>query len=231
MKSVVVVPTYNEALNVEFLSKEILSTVPELHILFVDDNSPDNTSNIVRRLASDDWRIHLLLREKKEGLGPAYIAGFGWAIANGYECAIEMDADFSHNPKYLKPMVELLNDFDVVIGTRYIAGGGVSGWSGIRKFISLGGNIYAKTLLNLPYRDLTGGFTGWRTKALSIIDYSSIQSKGYAFQVELKYRSHKKNLRITEFPILFTDRKQGKSKMSFGIVIEAMWRVLQLKFI
>ncbi len=227
--TLIIVPTYNEFENIGALLLQLTKEQDTVDILVVDDNSPDGTADIVRRFGDHDTRVHLLSRPKKAGLGQAYVAGFDWAFKNGYENVIQMDADFSHHPVYLTPMLEALKKAPVVTGTRYVEGGGTKGWGVFRRFLSKGGNWYARAVLKLPYHDLTGGFMAWRREALQAIDYHSIRSTGYAFQVELKYRAFKRGFAMIEVPIIFENRRFGTSKMSGRIIGEAAFRVLQLK--
>jgi dolichol-phosphate mannosyltransferase len=229
VKTLVILPTYNEDENIGAMLSQLLQELIAVDILVVDDNSPDGTQKIVRRTMRAEDRVYLLKRPEKEGLGAAYVAGFRWAKEKGYERVVQMDADFSHSPKYVSEMLAALETHDLVIGCRYMPGGGTSGWSWLRRVISRGGNLYAQTVLRVPYHDLTGGFTAWQRPALESLVVETIGAKGYAFQVELKYRAFKKGLRILEVPILFENRKLGKSKMSGNIVWEAAFRVLALK--
>jgi len=229
--SLIIVPTYNEAENISELIDQVLATVPGAHILIVDDNSPDGTGRIVTRRAHLDARVHLLHREKKEGLAAAYQAGFKWGLAESYDYFLQMDADFSHSPLDAPRLLARLTDAQVAIGCRYIDGGSTEGWSFIRQGISRGGNTYAQIILRLPYKDLTGGFNAWRREALEKIRPETIRSRGYAFQVEMKYRAHKNGFMIREMPIHFENRKYGKSKMSGRIVWEAAFRVWQMKIL
>lgn len=232
MKTLIIIPTYNEAENIQEFLHLVFQHVPEgAHVLVVDDNSPDGTSSLVRATAKEfPDRLFLLQRKGKLGLGTAYVAGFKWGLSKDYEAFCEMDADFSHNPVYLPPMMGLLTSSDVVVGSRNVEGGGVSGWGIVRNFISKGGSFYARVILSMPVRDMTGGFNLWRREVLESIGLDGIQSEGYAFQIELKYRAHKKGFCIKEYPILFEDRSQGTSKMSKRIFLEAMYRVWQLRF-
>jgi dolichol-phosphate mannosyltransferase len=228
-RTLVIVPTYNEFENIGPLLTAITEEIDRVDILVVDDSSPDGTERIVKQFIRHSSKVHLLSRPKKEGLAAAYNAGFKWGLARDYENFIEMDADFSHRPQDLNRHLEALETSDVVIGCRYMSGGGTSGWSFIRESISRGGNFYAQTVLRLPYHDLTGGFNSWRRKVLETIKIDEIRSKGYAFQVELKCRSHKAGFKIQEIPIQFENRKYGSSKMSGSIVWEAAFRVLQMR--
>lgn len=238
MKFLIVIPTYNEIQNLKGIlenvfqvvdAKASLYDVSEVGVLVVDDNSPDGTGRLADELAKKEPRIHVLHRQQKNGLGKAYVAGFAWALDHGYDAICEMDADFSHNPSYLPEFWRLLKDHDVVIGSRYVAGGGVRNWGAGRKLISRGGSVYARALLGMPVQDMTGGYNAWRRKTLEDVDISSLRSEGYAFQIELKWRAWKKGFRIVEFPILFEDRTAGKSKMSRRIVVEAMMRVAGMR--
>lgn len=227
--TLIVVPTYNEIENIGALLHDLREALPEAHILIVDDNSPDGTGEAVSRFSRHDENVHLLSRPAKRGLGAAYIAGFDWAFAHDYGCVIQMDADFSHHPSYLRPMREALATHSVAMGTRYVEGGGTKGWGAFRNFLSRGGNWYARTVLKIPYRDMTGGFMAWRREALEKISYRTVRSRGYAFQVELKFRAHTAGFPMAEIPIIFENRRYGVSKMSGRIIGEAALRVLQLK--
>ena len=229
MPSLIVVPTYNEVENLGALLTRVGEETPEAHVLVVDDNSPDGTRNVVKNFQRQDPRVHLLERPGKQGLGPAYLAGMRWGIDHGYDKIVQMDADFSHDPSYLPKFLRTLDEADVVMGSRYAPGGTTENWSLLRKFISRGGNTYAKTVLGLKYTDLTGGFNGWRAKALEKLGFEAVRSRGYAFQVELKYRAHVAGLKLAEVPITVPDRRLGQSKMSSRIVFEAALRVLQLR--
>lgn len=231
MRSLILIPTYNEIENIQPLIQAVLAKVPEsVEILVIDDGSPDGTGTLVDRMAAENSRIHAIHREGKLGLGSAYVKGFRWGLEKAFDALIEMDADFSHDPKYLPTMLALLEDNDVVIGSRYINSGGTRNWGIGRKILSKGGSFYARMVLGAPIKDFTGGFNGWRRKALEAIDLDTIKSEGYSFQIELKYRAFKQKLRMKEFPIVFEDRKVGSSKMSRGIVLEAMSRVWQFRF-
>jgi dolichol-phosphate mannosyltransferase len=227
--NLVIIPTYNERENVANIVQSALASAPQAHVLVVDDNSPDGTAKIVSELAGTEPRVRLLLREKKEGLGPAYIAGFRWGMSHGYDRLVQMDADFSHNPKDLPRLLEALDRYEVVIASRYTAEGATEGWPWYRQLVSRGGNFYARTILSAPYRDMTGGFNGWRRDVLERIDLETVRSEGYAFMVELKYRALSLGCSWTEIPIVFCDRQYGVSKMTSNIVIEAAFRVLRLK--
>ena len=222
----VILPTYNEAENLERIVGAVLEHLPESRrVLIVDDNSPDGTGEIADRLAAADESVSVLHRKLKEGLGPAYLAGFRVALDGGAERIIEMDADFSHDPSYLPRLIEATERADLAIGSRYVPGGGITEWGPMRRFISRGGSAYARVALGLPIRDLTGGFKCFRRIVLETIDLDTIEARGYAFQVETTYRAIKAGFRVVEVPIVFKDRADGTSKMSKSIVAEAMWRV------
>lgn len=231
MRSLIIIPTYNEAENLPLILKSVIEKTSETtEVLVVDDGSPDGTGKIADGISTHNSRIHVLHRMKKEGLGPAYIAGFRWGLAQGFDYLVEMDADFSHDPKYLPTMIDLLGKNDFVIGSRNIKGGGTVNWSVIRKIISWGGSFYARFFLWAPIHDFTGGFNGWRRDVLEKVHLSSLEAGGYSFQIELKYRAFRKGFRFTEFPIIFEDRRVGKSKMSTKIVVEALKLVPKLRF-
>ncbi len=227
----VILPTYNEAENLERIVGAVLEHLPESRrVLIVDDNSPDGTGEIADRLAAADESVSVLHRQLKEGLGPAYLAGFRIALDGGAERIIEMDADFSHDPSYLPRLIEATERADLAIGSRYVPGGGITEWGPMRRFISRGGSAYARAALGLPIRDLTGGFKCFRRIVLETIDLDTIEARGYAFQVETTYRAIKAGFRVVEVPIVFKDRADGTSKMSKAIVAEAMWRVPAMRF-
>lgn len=230
-QSLIVVPTYNEKENVRSIAAQFLAALPGCELLFVDDNSPDGTGQIIDEMAAADPRIHVLHRAGKLGLGTAYVEGFGWGLARGYEYLFEMDADGSHDPKYLPQMLALAVDgADLVVGSRNVPGGGVEGWGIGRTIISKGGSLYARTILGIDVRDVTAGFVCWRRAALEAIELSTITSNGYSFQIEMKYRAVKKGLRLVETPIIFVDRRVGQSKMSRAIVAEALLKVWAIRF-
>jgi dolichol-phosphate mannosyltransferase len=228
--ALIVMPTYNERDNVHDIAARLLEALPAAHVLFVDDNSPDGTGALLDELAAADPRAHVLHRAGKLGLGTAYVEGFQWAIARGYDYLFEMDADGSHDPKYLPTMLALAEDgADVVIGSRYVPGGGTVNWGVGRKIISRGGSLYARTILGVDVRDVTAGFVCWRRAALEQIDLPTVTSNGYSFQIEMKYRAARRGLRLVETPIVFVDRRVGQSKMSRAIVAEALVKVWQLR--
>jgi dolichol-phosphate mannosyltransferase len=225
-----ILPTYNEAGNLEPLVESALGKLPDdARVLVVDDNSPDGTGRIADRLAERHQRVRVLHRPRKEGLGPAYIAGFRVALDGGAGLVMEMDSDFSHDPAYLPRLLDAAAHADLVIGSRYVSGGGVSDWSPSRRAISRGGSAYARLVLGLRVRDLTGGFKCFRREVLEAIDLDTIQSRGYAFQVETTYRAVRAGFRVVEVPIVFRDRRVGSSKMGGAIVAEAALRVPLLR--
>jgi dolichol-phosphate mannosyltransferase len=226
----IVLPTYEEAANVERIVAEARAKLPEsAQVLIVDDNSPDGTGEIAERLAGEEDAVHVLHRPVKEGLGPAYVAGFKQALAEGAGLIVEMDADFSHEPAYLPRLLEAAERADLVLGSRYVDGGGVADWGALRQTISRGGSAYSRLVLGLGVRDLTGGFKCFRREVLEAIDLDAIRSRGYAFQVEMTYRAIELGFRVVEVPIVFHDRQDGKSKMNRSIVWEAIWRVPLLR--
>ncbi len=230
----IVVPTYNEAGSIERLLRAVAAQLavaaPDDHrILVVDDGSPDGTGAIAERLGSELGVVEVLHRAEKDGLGRAYLAGFEHALAGGAQLLGEMDADLSHNPAHLPALLAAARDADVVLGSRYIEGGGVTDWGWARRTISRGGCWYARRLLDLPQRDLTGGFKLLRREVLEAIELSSVLSQGYVFQIEITYRAVLAGHRVVEVPIVFHERAVGKSKMSAAIALEAMWRVPRLR--
>jgi dolichol-phosphate mannosyltransferase len=231
MRNLIVIPTYNEIENLQSLTAQILSiTSSATEILVVDDGSPDGTGSLADALAKEQPRIHVLHRSGKMGLGTAYVAGFKWGLQKGFDGVIEMDADFSHHPKYLPRMIELLQDNDVVVGSRYVKGGGTLNWGLGRKVLSKGGSLYSRIILGAPIRDFTGGFNGWKRHVLESIGLEDLESDGYSFQIELKYRAFLKGYHVAEFPIVFEDRKVGYSKMNKAIVFEALAKVWRFRF-
>ena len=226
----VCVPTYNERANLPLIVPAILEQDPRLEVLVIDDSSPDGTGELADTIAAANPRVHVLHREAKEGLGRAYLAGFRWALDRGYEFILEMDADFSHDPKFLPLFIEASRQADLVIGSRYKQGVNVINWPISRLLLSLGANQYARMITGLPISDSTGGFKCFRREVLAAIDFSRVRSNGYAFQIEMSYRAWRKGCRIVEIPIVFTDRVEGQSKMSKRIVREAVWMVWSLRF-
>ncbi len=229
MKTLVVIPTYNERENIALIVPAIFQATPDVEILVVDDNSPDGTQDVVRGLQNTYKKLHLLGRKGKEGLGRAYIAGFKWALDQGYEAIIEMDADWSHRPEDLAKLVKAIPSYDFVVGSRWVPGGAVANWTLSRKMISLGGSFYARQILRYPLRDWTGGFNAWKAGTLRKIGLDSVRSEGYSFQIELKYRALRFDFHGIEIPITFEDRRAGQSKMSSRIVLEALHRVWGLR--
>lgn len=231
MRTLILVATYNERENIEPLLKEIFTTEPSVNVLVIDDNSPDKTFEVVEDLRDTLYKdkLFLLKRAGKLGLGTAYVAGYKWAIQNNYDLVMQMDADFSHHPKYIPQFLKTIENSDLVLGSRYIKGGGVLNWGLGRKIISMGGSLYARTILGLPFKDLTGGFKCFRIEVLKAIDIDSLKSNGYSFQIETTYKTFKKKFRIKEIPIIFEDRRVGQSKMSSKIFLEALMMVIKLR--
>ena len=229
-RACVVLPTYNERENLPLILPAILDAAPELDVLVVDDNSPDGTGALADDLAGRNPRVRVLHRQKKEGLGRAYLAGFAEALGRGYGRVLEMDADFSHDPGRLPALLEASRDADLVLGSRYVDGGGTMHWGLGRRILSRGGSLYARLILGLHVRDLTGGFKCFRREVLEAIDLPTVRSSGYAFQIELTFRTVRKGFRVREVPIVFVDRRVGKSKMSRRIVAEALWMVWKIRF-
>lgn len=221
----VIIPTYNEAENIEPIVARVRSSVPEAHVLVADDNSPDGTGDLVDKLVANDDHVHVLHRKGKEGLGAAYIAGFHWGLDNGYGVLVEHDADGSHQPEQLHRLLEALRDADLVLGSRYVKGGEVQNWPKSREILSRGGNIYTRLALGVPLKDATGGYRAFRRETLVGIGLEQVASAGYCFQVDLAWRALKSGFRVVEVPITFVERERGQSKMSQSIVIEAMLRV------
>jgi dolichol-phosphate mannosyltransferase len=228
-----VLPTYNEAENLERIVRaslpELARATPDHHILVVDDGSPDGTGEIADRLAAELAPVEVLHRAAKEGLGRAYLAGFERALASGADLVLEMDADFSHDPRDLPRLIEASDEADLVLGSRYVRGGGVTDWGLFRRALSRGGSWYARVVLGVPVRDLTGGFKCFHRRTLEGIDYRDTHADGYGFQIEITYRAIKAGFRVKEIPIVFRDRTEGTSKMSPRIAIEAVWKVPALR--
>jgi dolichol-phosphate mannosyltransferase len=229
-----VLPTYNEAENVERFVEAVLPQLAkasrEHRVLIVDDNSPDGTGEIADRIAAGDDDVEVIHRATKEGLGPAYVAGFKRALAGGAELVVSMDSDFSHDPSYLPRLLRAAEGADLVLGSRYVPGGGVTDWGKLRRAISRGGSGYARTMLGIGIRDLTGGFKCYRRDVLEAIELDTLRAKGYAFQVETTFRAIRDGFTVVEIPIVFSDRREGSSKMSRAIVAEAVWRVPAMRF-
>jgi dolichol-phosphate mannosyltransferase len=228
----VVLPTYNEAENVAAIGEAILAALPAATLLVVDDGSPDGTGRIADGMAAADARVRVLHRATKAGLGPAYLAGFRAALGAEAQRVVQMDADWSHDPGALPSLLGPLEDgtADLVLGSRYTKGGQVVDWGFVRRFVSRGGSLFARVVLGLPVRDLTGGFKAWRAETLGGVGFSGIHAGGYVFQVEMTYRAHRRGARLVEVPITFRDRRVGQSKMSRRIVAEALLVVLQLRW-
>ena len=225
-----VLPTYNEAENLEPLVEAARAKLPSsAQLLIVDDSSPDGTGEIADRLEAEHENVQVLHRARKEGLGPAYIAGFRRALASGAGLVLEMDSDFSHDPAYLPRLLEAARRADVVLGSRYVPGGGVSDWGPLRRAVSRGGSTYARLVLGVDVRDLTGGFKCFRREVLEAIDLDQITARGYAFQVEMTYRAIRLGFKVVEVPIVFRERRVGTSKMDLGIAVEAVWRLPLLR--
>jgi dolichol-phosphate mannosyltransferase len=229
-----ILPTYNEAENIEGLVRASLAqletTGRDHTILVVDDGSPDGTGRIVDRLAEELAFVRVLHRERKQGLGRAYLAGFGLALANGAELVLEMDADFSHDPADLPRLIAAAEAADLVLGSRYVPGGGVSSWGRVRRLLSRGGSAYARILLGVPVRYLTGGYKCFHRRVLEAIDLEHVHADGYGFQIELTYKAVRAGFTVAEIPILFRERSVGKSKMTARIALEAVWKVPLLRF-
>ncbi len=229
-QALVIIPTYNESVNIDQIISRVLEQDPRIEILVVDDNSPDGTAAIVDAIASRQPRVHILHRPGKQGLGTAYVAGFQWALERDYEYVFEMDADFSHDPKHLPEFLRAVRDADLVLGSRYLRGRvTVVNWPMPRLLLSYFANIYARVVTGLKLYDATGGFKCFRRRVLERIDLASVRSNGYAFQIEMSFRASRLGFRIVEIPIVFVDRLDGTSKMSGTIVREAVWMVWRLR--
>src|SRR6266568_5122186 len=230
MKTLISIPTYNELENLRPLVQEVFLYAPDTDVLIVDDNSSDGTGKLADEMHEENPRVNVLHRAGKLGLGTAYIAGFKYAVAHKYDAAFEMDADFSHDPRYLPDFLKAIEGAHLVIGSRYVLGGDTPDWSPLRKFISGGGNIFARFMLGIPVHDCTAGYRCYRREVLEKIDLDTIQSQGYAFQIEMAYRVSQMGFKIVETPIVFKDRRVGKSKMSRKIVIEGFTYVIKARF-
>jgi dolichol-phosphate mannosyltransferase len=224
-KVLVIIPTYNEAENIQPIVKRVRASVPDAHVLIADDNSPDGTGKLADELAISDAHVHVLHRKGKEGLGAAYLAGFRWGIGEGYGVLVEMDADGSHQPEELPRLLTALKGADLVLGSRWIPGGRVVNWPRSREFLSRGGSTYSRLLLDVPIRDVTGGYRAFRKETLEGLGMEEVASAGYCFQVDLAWRAVKAGFHVVEVPITFVERERGDSKMSRSIVAEALWRV------
>ena len=221
----VIIPTFNEIDTVTPIVARVRESVPNAEILIVDDNSPDGTGDLAQQIASSDSQVHVMHRLGKEGLGAAYLAGFGWALQEGYDVIVEMDADGSHLPEQLPRLLDALRDADLVLGSRWVDGGTVENWSKGRELLSRGGSLYSRILLGVPVHDVTGGFRAFKAQTLRQLDLHEVASQGYCFQVDLAWRATQRDLRVREVPITFVERTAGTSKMSRTIVFEALWRV------
>ncbi len=228
-RALVVIPTYNEAMNLPLIVPQILAQDSRIDVLVVDDNSPDGTGRMADEMAAAEPRINVLHRPAKAGLGKAYLAGFTRALERDYEFVFEMDADFSHDPRFLPAFLSAAQDADLVIGSRYKTGVNVINWPISRLLLSLGANQYARWITGLPIVDSTGGFKCFRRRVLEAIDFERVRSNGYSFQIEMSFRAWKKGFRLVEIPIVFTDRLEGQSKMNKRIVREAIWMVWWLR--
>jgi dolichol-phosphate mannosyltransferase len=221
----VVIPTYQERENLPLIVRRVRDAVPAAHILVADDSSPDGTGQLADEIAADDGHVHVLHRPAKQGLGAAYVAGFRWAIDEGFDTVVEMDADGSHQPEQLPSLLAALDHADVVLGSRWVRGGRVRNWPKSREILSRGANIYARLALGIPLHDATGGYRVYRSSVLKALDLDSVRSQGYCFQVDLALRSLEAGFAVAEVPIVFVEREHGASKMSRSIVLEALWRV------
>jgi len=226
----VVLPTYNEIENLPQIAPAILDALPGATLLVVDDSSPDGTGKLADDMAAQNERVRVAHRKAKQGLGKAYMSGFQTALDGGAERIVQMDADWSHDPKYLPSLVDALDKYDLVIGSRYVAGGGVRNWGLTRKVVSRGGSIFARTVLRLSPHDLTGGFKAWRRETLAGLPWGALHSGGYVFQIETTFLASRNGARIREVPIVFVDRRLGASKMSRRIIVEALAVVVQLRW-
>jgi dolichol-phosphate mannosyltransferase len=224
-KVLVIIPTYNEAENIKPIVTRVRSSVPDAYVLVADDNSPDGTGKLADEMAAGDDHVHVLHREGKEGLGAAYLAGFRWGIAEGYDVLVEMDADGSHQPEELPRLLTALKGADLVLGSRWMPGGRVVNWPKSREMLSKGGSTYSRLMLGVGIKDVTGGYRAFRKETLEGLGMEQVTSAGYCFQVDLAWRAHKAGYRVIEVPITFVEREHGASKMSRNIVAEALWRV------
>ncbi|MFF1765434.1 polyprenol monophosphomannose synthase [Streptomyces sp. NPDC058249] len=223
--ALVIIPTYNEAENIKKIVGRVRAAVPEAHVLVADDNSPDGTGQLADELAAEDDHVQVLHRKGKEGLGAAYLAGFRWGMEHDYGVLVEMDADGSHQPEELPRLLTALKGADLVLGSRWVPGGRVVNWPRSREFISRGGSLYSRVLLDVPIRDVTGGYRAFRRETLEGLGLGEVASQGYCFQVDLARRAVKAGFHVVEVPITFVERELGDSKMSRDILVEALWRV------
>ena len=229
MKTLIISPTYNEIKNAPFLVEKIFDINPEFHLLIVDDNSPDGTAEAIKKLMKKYPNLFLEIRNKKDGLGKAYIHGFKWGLKRNYDCIVQMDADMSHHPNEIPAMIKLLKNNDLVIGSRYVNGVSVVNWPIKRLILSYGANLYSRIITGMRIKDATGGFKLWKTEVLNSIDFRKVKSSGYSFQIEMNYRAWIKKYKIVEHPIIFIDRTVGFSKMNKSIMLEAVWMVWRLR--
>ena len=231
MKALVVMPTYNEADNIAEMVSQVLSQDPSIEVLIIDDNSPDGTGEMAEKLAARDSRVHVFHRKEKLGLGSAYVAGFKYALKEGYDYIFEMDSDFSHDPKEIANFLKNMEEYDLVIGSRYVSGVSVINWPMSRLLLSYFANMYARIVVGAPIRDLTGGFKCFRRNVLEAIDLNKVHSDGYAFQIEINCKAYRKGFRVKEIPIIFVERRAGESKMSKKIIGEAFFLVYRLRIL
>jgi dolichol-phosphate mannosyltransferase len=229
-RAIICLPTYEERDNLANVLTAIHAVASQVDVLVIDDNSPDGTGQLADAIAAQDERVKVLHRPGKQGLGRAYLAGFAWALERGYGLVLEMDADFSHDPAYLPAILAAARNADLVLGSRYVPGGRTVSWGLGRRLVSRGGSLYARTILGVPVRDLTGGFKCFHREVLEAIDLPTVASTGYAFQIELTFRALRRGFRVVEIPITFADRRIGQSKMSGGIVLEAVRNVWGMRF-
>jgi dolichol-phosphate mannosyltransferase len=229
-RALICLPTYDERENLAPIVDAIFRVVPDVDVLVIDDDSPDGTGRLADEIAARDPRVKVLHRAAKQGLGRAYLAGFAWALERDYGLVLEMDADFSHDPRHLPSLLAAARDADLVLGSRYVPGGGTVNWGLGRKIVSRGGSAYARAILGIDVRDLTGGFKCFRREVLEAIELATVECSGYAFQIELTFRAARRGFRIVEVPIVFADRRVGQSKMSRRIVLEAMRKVWSMRF-
>jgi dolichol-phosphate mannosyltransferase len=222
MRALVVIPTFNEAASVESILRTVREAAPDADVLVVDDGSPDGTADLAEKIGADEGGVHVLRRTAKRGLGRAYLAGFSWGLERGYRALVEMDADLSHDPKVVPVLLDALKDCDLVIGSRYVPGGAIPNWSLHRKALSKAGNVYSAWMLDMKVADLTSGFRAYRSELLRDLPLDRISAGGYAFQIEMAYRSARAGAKIKEVPIRFVDRTEGESKMSWWITVEAL---------
>lgn len=228
-KALIIIPTYNEIENVRAIAAAVIAVCPDLHILFVDDNSPDGTGKVANELAGGDSRVHTLHQQDKRGLGRAYLAGFKWALSRDYTHVFEMDADFSHNPSDIPKFITAAKNADLVLGSRYINGIRIINWPLSRLILSQGAGTYVRFITGMPFSDPTGGYKCFRREVLEAIDMENIKSNGYSFQIEMTYTAWKLGFRVVEVPIVFEDRRSGHSKMNSNIIREALWMVMKLR--